>query len=188
MVEHLPFKQRGTGSNPVRLIFKKEFVMNSRIFKNFDNDEIQKFLSHTQKNAYVKDTVIFNEKDSADTMYFIDSGSVEVFIIRKQKRIVLATLKAGDFFGEMAILRRENRSASIKAMEDCSILSLDRNTVIDIISQNGVLAAKFLFNLAEVIAERLTETNKEVENYFLISDALVENESFRKLYFKTHKN
>lgn len=162
--------------------------MNSRIFKNFDDKEIEQFLSHTEKKTFSTDTVIFNEHDSADTMYFIESGAVEVFIERKGKTIALATLKEGDFFGEMAILRREDRSASIKTLDECSVLALDRQTVLDIISRDGLLAAKFLFNLAEVIAERLTETNKEVENYFLINDALVENESFRKLYFKTHKN
>lgn len=162
--------------------------MNSRIFKNFDDKEIQQFLSHTEKKTYKPDIVIFNEHDSADTMYFIEKGSVEVFIERRGKLIMLATLKEGDFFGEMAILRREDRSASIKTLDDCSVLALDRQTVLDIISRDGKIAAKFLFNLAEVIAERLTETNKEVENYFLINDALVENESFRKLYFKTHKN
>ena len=160
--------------------------MKSRVFTNFDDDEIRIFLSHTEKVHYDNGFTVFRESDVSDKMYIIQEGSVEVFIERKEKKIVLATLNRGDFFGEMAILRKDRRSASIKAVADCDVLSLNRDAVMDIISHNGVLGAKFLFNLAEVIAERLIETNKEVENYFLISDALVENEAFRKLYFKTH--
>lgn len=161
--------------------------METRLFTLFEDDEKQIFLSHMEENTYPSGEIIFTEGDKPDMMYLIEEGTVQVYFERKGKEIDLAQLAKGDFFGEMAILRKDKRSASIKTIEESRILSIDRETIINIVNQNGILAAKFLFNLAEIIAERLAKTNKEVENYFLISDALVENEAFRKLYFKTHK-
>ncbi len=162
--------------------------MNTRLFTDFTEQEIDFFIQHTKQEIFNPDSIIFKEGDNASCMYIIKSGIVEVFINRKNKDIELAKLSEGDFFGEMAILRQETRSASIKAIEKTELIVIDKESAFDILNTDGTLAAKFFFNLAEVLAERLATTNKEVENWFLINDALVENEIFRKIYFKTHKN
>ena len=87
----------------------------------------------------------------------------------------------------MGILRNNTRSASIQTLENVSLFVLTRSDIMTIITHSGDLAAKFLLNLSEVLAERIANTDKEIENWFLINDALVENEKFRHLYFKTHK-
>ena len=161
--------------------------MNTRLFTDFTEQEIDFFIQHTKQKVLDPNTLVFAEGDNATCMYIIKSGNVEVFINRKNKDIELAKLSEGDFFGEMAILRQETRSASIKTLDKTELIVIDKESVFDILNTDGKLAAKFFFNLAEVLAERLATTNKEVENWFLINDALVENEIFRKIYFKSHK-
>ena len=161
--------------------------MESRIFTDFSKKEIDFFIENTKFTSFDADTIIFHENDNAIEMYLIKSDKVKVFINRKQKDIELATLSNGDFFGEMAILRQNTRSASIKTIEKTEIYIIDTNTIASIIEKDSILAAKFFFNLAEVLAERLASTDKEVENWYLINDALVKNEQFRKMYFRTHK-
>lgn len=160
--------------------------MVSRLFTNLCDEEIRMLLDTMEKKVYSPGQDIFTENDKGDRMYLIDSGSVEVFIERRGKKIELARLSEGDFFGEMAILREDIRSATVRAVEEASVLALSRDNVAKIIESDGRLAAKFLLNLSEVLAQRIANTNKEVENWFLINDALVENEQFRKIYFKSH--
>jgi len=161
--------------------------MKSRIFTDFSKKEIDFFIENTKTASFDANIIIFHENDNANEMYLIKSGRVKVFINRKGKDIELASLSNGDFFGEMAILRQNTRSASIKTVEKTEIYIIDTNTIATIIEKDSILAAKFFFNLAEVLAERLASTDKEVENWYLINDALVKNEQFRKMYFRTHK-
>jgi len=161
--------------------------MESRLFTDLSEGEVKKILSYMETKNFAPSSFIFKEGEEGNEMYLIEKGEVEVFIERKEKRISLAKLARGDFFGEMGILRNNTRSASIQAMENVTLFVLTRTDIKTITERSGDLAAKFLLNLSEVLAERIASTNKEVENWFLINDALVENEQFRQIYFRTHK-
>jgi len=64
---------------------------------------------------------IIRRGERADRMYFISSGSVEVQVDGRT-----VTLKAGDFFGEMALLTGDRRSADVIALDFCQLLVIDR--------------------------------------------------------------
>uniref|UniRef100_A0A7C3J5Z2 Cyclic nucleotide-binding domain-containing protein n=1 Tax=candidate division WOR-3 bacterium TaxID=2052148 RepID=A0A7C3J5Z2_UNCW3 len=161
--------------------------MESRLFTNFAKEEVEKILSFMKKKNFEKDTLIFKEGDEGDELFLIYKGEVEIFIERKDKRITLATLSVGDFFGEMGILRGDKRSASVLSKTYLETYSISRKDIEKFLDLSSRIAAKFFINISEVLAERIATTNREVENWFLINDALVENETFRNIYFKTHK-
>lgn len=161
--------------------------MESRLFTNFEKDEVDRILSFMRKKNFEENTFIFREGDSGDELFLIEKGEVEIFIERKEKKILLATLSRGDFFGEMGILRGDKRSASVLSKTYLETYTISRNEIEKFLDMSSRIAAKFFINLSEVLAERIATTNREVENWFLINDALVENETFRNLYFKTHK-
>ena len=58
---------------------------------------------------------------------------------------------------------------------------------MDIVSENAKVAAKFLLAMGEDLCNRILATNTNLENYFLINKAIVDNESFRNLYILTHR-
>lgn len=58
---------------------------------------------------------IFREGDTGSEVYIIQSGTVEVIKDLEDAEVILATLKKGDFFGEMALFGDNKRSASIRA-------------------------------------------------------------------------
>jgi EAL domain-containing protein (putative c-di-GMP-specific phosphodiesterase class I)/CRP-like cAMP-binding protein len=62
------------------------------------------------------DEYIFREGDDGDCAYIIDSGMVEISLDKDGHRLVVATLTKGDILGEMAIISREERSASARAI------------------------------------------------------------------------
>lgn len=93
-----------------------------------------------------------------DGLYLLISGSVEV---RKDSTDgtdgrLLATLNAGDFFGEMALLDNHPRSASVYAIEECQCLVLNQWDFMSQMRANPDIALKML----AVLSERLRRTSE----------------------------
>jgi serine/threonine protein phosphatase PrpC/CRP-like cAMP-binding protein len=100
------------------------------------------------------DTAVVCEGEASATFYIIASGRASVE--RGGKR--LAELVAGSHFGEMALLTNRPRSATVRTIEPCRLLSLTREAVYPLFQQNSVLAVKFLWNLGVRQSLRLDET------------------------------
>jgi CRP-like cAMP-binding protein len=120
-----------------------------------DKNPFAKFLSHFNKGH-----VLFQEGDEGEDMYIIQSGRVAI-----KKRLkdgadaTLAVLEKGDFFGEMAILERQPRSASAEVVEDGDLIVISGEMFGDMIKANPEIAVRMLRKQSI----RLRETNKQLE-------------------------
>ncbi len=157
------------------------------LFKYLSAHEISWLMVKWEPREVVKDTVIIKEGTTGDEMFIIESGKVEVFLTRGDIVLVLSELGESSFFGEMALLTDKPRSATVKAKTDCRLYVLKKQQFMDIINENPKVAAKFLLAMGEDLSHRIMITNANLENYFLINRAIVDNESFRNLYILTHK-
>lgn len=157
------------------------------LFKYLTPQEISWMIVKWHSREVPKDTVIIKEGTTGDEMFIIESGRVEVFLTRGDLVLMLTELQDFSFFGEMALLTDKPRSATVKALSDCRLLSLKQSDLNEIINENPKVAAKFLMAMGENLSNRIMATNANLENYFLINQAIVDNESFRNLYILTHK-
>jgi CRP-like cAMP-binding protein len=73
-------------------------------------------------HTYAKDKIIFAEYEIGDSLYIIQEGTVKITKIMEGNEIILAILKRGEIFGEMALLENKPRSASAIAQEDKTVL------------------------------------------------------------------
>jgi len=112
---------------------------------------------------YKKGTILFREGEEGDKMYIIHQGKVRVFRTIKGIERTIAVLEKGDFFGEMAILTKRPRSASIEVIEDSILIELTEKQLLDFIKEEPAIALKML----SVMAKRLENSNKLVENLIL---------------------
>ena len=79
--------------------------------------------------VYTKGDAIFEEGAVATVAYLIEQGSIEISTTRKGHKIILAVLKPGSIFGEMAlVLSEQKRTASAKALEDSEVVVIDKGT------------------------------------------------------------
>ncbi len=101
--------------------------------------------------SYQKGEVVVREGENGDSMYVIQEGTVEVYQERSNKEIHLAYLSEGDFFGEMAIFEREKRSASVRAVDEARILTIDRKNFLKRIHEDPSLAFHIVQNLSNRI-------------------------------------
>ncbi len=76
-----------------------------------------------------KDTLIIEEGEEGSSAYLLLSGTVEVFSPHDGKETVLATLSAGQIFGEMALVFDEKRTASVRAIENCNVIVITREAL-----------------------------------------------------------
>src|SRR6185295_199633 len=104
------------------------------------------------RRRYPKDAVVFFENEQGDFFFMILEGRIKVTILGDDGReVILSLLGAGDFFGEMALLDHEPRSATAIAVEESELLSLHRTDFQGVIGDNLAISIA----LIKVLTARL---------------------------------
>ncbi|MBN2407453.1 MAG: cyclic nucleotide-binding domain-containing protein, partial [Elusimicrobia bacterium] len=117
------------------------FIRRSPLFKDCSDDEIRRVLELAFLKEYKPGTVLFNKGKSGDVMYVIVRGEVEIF---KEDSSVLATLKDGQFFGEMSIIENEIRSAGARISKPTKMVVITRNAFHNMIQADPAITSKLL--------------------------------------------
>ena len=120
---------------------------------------IMPYYTDTHVNTYDKQIYLGNKREK------LIPHEGEVVIVQEGKdggRQVLAELTKGDFFGELALLDEEPRSATAKAIESSNLIGFFRTDLLVLIKRYPDLGNKILLNLSRVLGERLRQTNLEL--------------------------
>lgn len=102
--------------------------------------------------------VIVRQGDTGNCMFVLQKGSVEVLRESADGEIRIATLRPGDTFGEMAIFEHEVRSATVRALGEARILTVDKRTFLRRVQEDPTLA----FNMLRMLCERIRHDNAEL--------------------------
>jgi CRP-like cAMP-binding protein len=90
-------------------------------------------------------------------------GEVSIAILGKDGNAQeLALLGEGDFFGELALLDESPRSANAICKSDCTLIGFFRPDLFELIDKKNTLGIKIVLKLAEIVAQRLRQTDKEL--------------------------
>jgi CRP-like cAMP-binding protein len=104
-----------------------------------------------------EETLLFKEGAPSNSLYMIKSGEVEIFTLTRQgKRIQLATLKSGNFFGEISLLFNKPRMASAKTIRPSELLELTKEDLDACLLQFPKLRSI----LKEISLKRLAQTKE----------------------------
>jgi CRP/FNR family cyclic AMP-dependent transcriptional regulator len=103
------------------------------------------------------DETLFREGDKGDVMYLIRDGKIKITKGSGDDEKVLAVLKEGDFFGEMAIIDGSPRSASAIAATSVSLLVIDKETFKSKIRENPLIEY-----VLETLTKRLRTTDEQI--------------------------
>src|SRR5215471_4020288 len=95
------------------------------LFKRLDASELERLAEEVHQVNFKAGETIFNEHDLGDGLYVVETGSVRICVMDEDvHEVTLAELKAGDFFGELAVLDRGERSSSATALVDTHLHKL----------------------------------------------------------------
>jgi CRP-like cAMP-binding protein len=107
--------------------------------------------------------VLFREGEPGREMYVVQAGKVNITKTVRGTEKILATLGAGEFFGEMSILNNKPRSAGAVVNEDAKLLVIDPKTFEAMIRGNVEIAVR----LIKKLSDRLQEADEQIENLLL---------------------
>jgi len=108
-----------------------------------------KFLTDASEGRTVKafgeNNVIFAQGDAANALFYIQKGKVKLTVVSKRgKEAVIAVLETGGFFGEGCLAGQQLRMATATALTDCSIMRLERGTVVNVLRQEPAFSELLL--------------------------------------------
>ncbi len=95
---------------------------------------------------------IVREGDPGDSMFIISTGEVRATVESNGQQLPVATLRDGDFFGEMAVLSGEPRTATVTAVKNTELLELSRENLSEICSRHPHVEAKIRLAYDERVA------------------------------------
>lgn len=137
------------------------------------DDDIKGLLKSSKMIKYDPDETIISEGENSSRIYFLIKGEVG---IRKEGETINVLRRCGDIFGEMSIIDKSPRSASIVAISSSICLAIDTSYAEKLRGNERNAFNSTLYRIfAEILAERLRKMDEELlnvknENYRLITE------------------
>ena len=117
----------------------------SKLFHNLTPEEMRGLIGTVETRHYASDATIFRADDPGDGLYLIAEGTVQVAVaVTAEEMKVLTRLGPGDFFGEMAVLDNEPRSATVRAETEVTAFFVPRTALWQMMERSPRLATSMV--------------------------------------------
>lgn len=150
------FKSREKREEEITAVLKK-----IPIFEELNPREVSSIERILHRRTYRPGEVIFHQGDAGVGMYIIERGTVE--IILEPVNQVVAEIRDGEFFGELALLDESPRSATARAKTECRMLGFFQSDLFGLIERDPRLGVKIVLRLASIIGDRLKHSNQQMQ-------------------------
>jgi len=152
----------------LRFFSHEEDVVESRLnnapmFRDLPSRGMRAIRDLCHLRDYKTDEHIFREGEPGVGMYVILEGLVDIYKKDGKHERHLATLETGDFFGELALLEEQPRTASAMAKNHCRMIGFFRPDFMSIVERKPRIGAQIMFNMARLIGQRLIHANQELD-------------------------
>jgi CRP/FNR family transcriptional regulator/CRP/FNR family cyclic AMP-dependent transcriptional regulator len=119
------------------------------------------------RESYFAGHVLFREGDPGSVFYMVISGSVKIYTSNAEgQEKILSIMKAGDSFGELALIDQEPRSASAQVMEDAVLYALRGDHFLSLLKANFEIA----LGIMKELSARLRETNRQIHDLVFLDE------------------
>ena len=135
------------------------------LFTGLEDGGLDAIAKHAVTRGFSKNVILINEGDPGNTLYIILSGKVKVFLRNEQgKEVILTYQGPGEYFGEMALIDEEPRSASVMTLEPSKFLVISRNDFMQCLGLNPEVA----IHLIKHLSRRLRTLTDNVKSLALL--------------------
>ena len=129
------------------------------LFNGVAQEELDALTRHIHVRRYDKKTQIITEGDESHCIYFVMNGRVKVYLDDENgKEIIVNVHQAGEFFGELGVIQKVPRTASVITMEDSQLGLLSAADFRQCLTNYPQFAETITFNLAARL-QHATETH-----------------------------
>ena len=134
------------------------------LFDMLSDAELDVLAELSRPRRFAPGDVVFSQGDAGDALFVLESGHVEVTAQGPEGGAAapLAVIQAPASFGEMSLVDREVRSATVRARTECIALQLTAENFTAFRKRSRDGFTLFLVNVARVLSSRLRETNQKL--------------------------
>src|SRR5213596_3898758 len=140
------------------------------LFECLSDAQIDNLVKEARLNYFGRGENVIKEGAEGDSMFVLLQGAARVWVSRNGTSIPIATLSAGDCFGEMSLLTGESRTATVQAESDCYVLEIGKPVMAEVIRDSP----DCLERLSEMLARR------KLENEGVIKEAASQSQNEKK--------
>src|SRR6266542_3312070 len=124
------------------------------LFECLSDEQLSHLVKQARLNIFGRGEPVIQEGSPGDSMFVLLRGAANVSISKNGSTIQVATLGAGDCFGEMSLLTGEPRSATVRADGDCYVMEIGKPVMAEVLSD----APSCMEQLSHLLAQRKMET------------------------------
>jgi serine/threonine protein phosphatase PrpC len=140
---------------------KIEALRNIPLFRYLDYKELVKVINIISMRAYEEGQDVVVEGDPGEELFVILTGGMAV----KKAGKVIAMLRPMKHFGEMALVDKEPRSATVTATASSKLMVIKRKDFVPMMRQEPQIGVKLLWSFVQVLSQRLRTTSEELSEY-----------------------
>lgn len=135
------------------------------VFHNLSEDDLIILAQHSISKHYKKNTVIVSKGDETSSLYIVLEGTLNAFIDDEQgKELVLSKIETGESFGELSLLSRSSRSASVISTSPCQLAVISKSTFMECLKKNPSIA----LNIIQSLINRVHNLTENVSSLALL--------------------
>jgi CRP-like cAMP-binding protein len=150
----------GTSIPPEQAV---ELLSKINLFAGLQAAYLRRIASLGLEETHPANALIFAEGAQGDKVYLILSGAVRISrTVPGMGEEALAVLRAGTYFGEMALIDDFPRSADARAHEDCRLFVIRKEDLVDLLFVDRDLAYDLLWSFVRTLSSRLRDTNNKM--------------------------
>jgi HEAT repeat protein len=139
-----------------RILFFKRVPL----FEPLSPADLKQVAALAQEESFSDGVSLVREGDIGDVMFIIVSGEVRILITREQKEVEIARRKVGEYVGEMALISKEPRSASVTAVGTVRTLCIDQKSFESLLRDRPDVSLAVI----QILCERLKEASTKLHH------------------------
>ncbi len=149
------------------------FLQEPELFRDLEPEQIRKLIDISRRVTFPAGSTIMREGEEGDTLYIILGGTVEVvksLVLPgmdeddgPDRSKVFTRLSADDHavFGEIALLEKQRRTATITALTDCVLYEIRKDDFLSLAEEDTALGYRVALNLARIVSARLRKADED---------------------------
>lgn len=150
-----------------------EFLINFPFFEDLTSEELGIVADHLNFREIEPGAILFKEGDQGDSVYFVVKGDLDVIkeSVGGRKvgidRVVINTLSKGRSIGEMSVIDKTPRSATVKAVTKSTLVALTLDGFEIVMEEHPKIGVKILKGIARLLSTNMRKTSSRLADYML---------------------